>query len=98
MTQRDHTENDLYAAAYLLAVGIPLTDIRLVGSRVVFVFDNADGQASSTVREYTAGATIPAREFAAAIVQTKTMLYETKFQNSKGTQTERNDNSRPNYR
>ena len=96
--QTDHLENDLYAAAFLLAVGIPLTDIRPVGSRVVFVFDNADGQASSTVRAYTVGATIPAREYAAAILQTKTMLYEKKFQNSKGTQTERNDNSRHTYR
>jgi hypothetical protein len=96
--QIDHIENDLYAAAFLLAVGIRLTDIRPVCSRVVFVFDNADGQGSSMVRAYTGGATIPAREFAAAIVQAKTMLYETKFQNSKGTQTERNDNSRHSYR
>jgi hypothetical protein len=95
--QTDHLENDLYAAAFLLAVGIRLTDIRPVGSRVVFLFDNAEGQASSMVRAYTGGATIPAREFAAAIVQTKTLLYETKFQNSKGTQTERNDNSRHSY-
>lgn len=98
MTQTDHLENDLYAAAFLLAVGIPLTDLRPIGSRVVFVFDNADGQANSTVRAYTGGASIPAREFAAAIIQTKTMLYETKFQNSKGTRTERNANSRHNYR
>jgi hypothetical protein len=98
MTQTDHLENDLYAAAFLLAVGVPLTDIRPVGSRCVFVFDNADGQASNTARGYTGGATIPAREFAAAIIQTKTMLYETKFQNSKGTQTERNDTSRHSYR
>jgi hypothetical protein len=92
--QTHHVENDLYAAAYLLAVGIRLTDIRPVGNRVVFVFDNPDEQASRTVRAYTGGATIPAREFAAAIQQAKTLLYETKFQNSKGTQTERNDNSR----
>jgi hypothetical protein len=92
--QIHHVENDLYAAAFLLAVGIRLTDIRPIGSRVVFVFDNADERASRTVRTYTGGATIPAREFAAAIQQAKTMLYEIKFQNSKGTQTERNDNSR----
>jgi len=102
MTQANHLENDLYTAAYLLAVGIALSDVRPVGSHVVFVFDNADGQASNAVRQYTGGANIPARDFAAALGQVKTRLYEVKFSNpnsnSKGTQTERYEHSRHSHR
>jgi|GEM_PF-3892448 len=91
MTQTDHLESDLYQAAYLIARGIPLNNLQPIGSRIIFAFDDRDGQASNAVREYTGGATIPAREFAAAIAQTKTRLYEAKFQTSKGTQIEQHD-------
>ena len=101
MTQTDHLESDLYQAAYLLWRGIPLNDLQPIGSRIIFAFHNADGEATSAVKEYNRGATLPAREFAHAISETKTRLYEAKFANNsnlKGTQTERYDNSRHSYR
>jgi hypothetical protein len=90
MTQTEHLESDLYQAAYLIARDIPLNNLQPIGSRIIFAFDDREGQASNAVREYTAGATIPAREFAAAIAQTKTRLYEAKFA-SKGPQIEQYD-------
>jgi hypothetical protein len=96
MTQTEHLESDLYQAAYLIARGIPLNNLQPIGSRIIFAFDDRDGQASNAVKEYAQGASLPAREFAHAIAQTKTRLYEAKF--SKGSQTERYDNSRHRYR
>jgi hypothetical protein len=98
MTQTDHLESDLYQAAYLIARGIPLNELQPIGSRIIFSFEDADGQASAAVKEYAQGASLPAREFAHAIAQTKTRLYEAKFQTSKGPQTERYDHSRHSYR
>ena len=88
MTQTEHLESDLYQAAYLIWRGIPLTKLQPIGSRIIFAFDNSDGQAAAAVKEYAQGASLPAREFAHAIAQTKTQLYEAKFQTSKGTQIE----------
>ncbi len=93
---QNHLESDLYQAAYLIARGIPLNELQPIGSRIIFAFDNSDGQAAAAVKEYAQGASLPAREFAHAIAQTKTRLYEAKF--SKGPQTERYDNSRYSYR
>ena len=87
MTQTDHLESDLYQAAYLLARGIPLKDLRLVGSRIIFEFCNRDNQATAAVRDYVQGASLPARDFASAIAETKTRLYTAKFA-SKGSRTE----------
>lgn len=101
MTQTDHLESDLYQAAYLLWRGIPLTNLQPIGSRIIFAFDNSDGQAAVAVKEYAQGASLPAREFAHAIAETKTRLYQAKFANNsdlKGSQIERNDNSRHSYR
>lgn len=101
MTQTDHLESDLYQAAYLIWRGIPLTDLQPIGSRIIFSFDNSDGQATSAVKEYSQGASLPAREFAQAIAETKTRLYQAKFANNsdlKGSQIERNDNSRHSFR
>lgn len=99
--QTDHLESDLYQAAFLIARGIPLNELQPIGSRVIFSFDNSDGQATAAVKEYAQGASLPAREFAQAISETKTRLYQAKFANnfdSKGPQTERNDNSRHSHR
>lgn len=100
MTQTDHLESDLYQAAYLIARGIALNELQPIGSRIIFAFDNADGQAAAAVKEYAQGASLPAREFAQAISETKTRLYQAKFANfdSKGPRTERNDNSCRSYR
>jgi hypothetical protein len=89
VTQRDHLESDLYQAAYLIARGIPLNELQPIGSRIIFAFDNSDGQAAAAVKEYAQGASLPARDFAHALVETKTRLYQAKFQNQKGTQIER---------
>ena len=84
----DHLENDLYQAAFLLARGIPLNGLQQVGTRFVFAFDNVSGKAAEAVLDYARGATIAAREYAAAIAQTKTQLYSAKF-GSNGTKHER---------
>jgi hypothetical protein len=91
---QDHLESDLYAAAFLIARGIPLNDLQPIGSRIIFAFSNADGQASAAAKEYAQGASLPARDFAHAIVETKTRLYEAKFQNQKGPRIEHYDHSR----
>src|SRR5215472_3239525 len=85
-SMQDHLESDLYQAAYLIARGIPLNELQPIGSRIIFAFDDSDGQASAAVKEYAQGASLPAREFAHAIAQTKTRLYQAKF--SKGSQIE----------
>lgn len=89
MEAHTHLESDLYQAAYLIARGVPLNDLQPIGSRIIFSFDNHDGQAAAAVKEYSEGASLPAREFANAIAQTKTKLYQAKFENQKGTQIER---------
>jgi len=81
---QDHLESDLNQAAFLIARGIPLNHLEPIGSRIIFAFEDADGQASAAVREYAQGASIAAREFAHAIAQTKTRLYQAKF--SKGSE------------
>ncbi|HTQ61143.1 MAG TPA: hypothetical protein VMI32_13015 [Candidatus Solibacter sp.] len=92
-----YLESDLYQAAYLIARGIPLNELRPIGSRIIFAFEDSDGQASAAVKEYSQGASLPAREFAQAIALTKTRLYGAKF--SKGTRTEPHyDYSRHSYR
>lgn len=88
---QNHLESDLYQAAYLIARGIPLNDLQPIGSRIIFAFDNTDGRATAAAKEYTQGASLPARDFAHAIAETKTRLYQAKFasSNSKGPQIER---------
>lgn len=90
--QDPHLESDLYQAAYLIARGIPLNDLQPIGSRIIFAFDNSEGQATAAVKEYAHGASLPAREFAHAIAETKTRLYQAKF--SKGPQIEHYENTR----
>lgn len=74
-----HLESDLHVASFLLAKGFKFLGLELVGSRYAFKFDNSNGDAAEAALDYSRGALVPAREFAAGIQRLKTDLYTTKF-------------------
>jgi hypothetical protein len=82
----EYLESDLSMASYLFARGFKLLGLTLVGTRYSFKFEDcgAFGNAASAIQEYRKGALIPARDFAAAIQQLKSLLYAEKFRNGNG--------------
>lgn len=81
-----HLESDLHIASFLLARGFKFLGLELVGTRYAFKFESnaTSGGVASAIQEYTRGAVIPAREFAAAIQQLKGALYAAKFKDGNG--------------
>ncbi len=79
----EYLESDLNMASYLLARGFKLLGLELVGTRYSFKFEDS-GDAATATKEYRTGALISAREFAAAIQQLKSVLYQEKFRNGNG--------------
>lgn len=65
----------LYAAAYLLATGVPLLKA-LPGEWCVFCFDNAHGHAQQALAEwYTGRAMVNAQRYAAAYRQVRHLIH-----------------------
>ena len=81
-----HLESDLHIASFLLARGFKFLGLHLVGTRYAFQFeeDAASGDVASAIQEYTRGAVISAREFAASIQRLKSALYTAKFKDGNG--------------
>lgn len=68
-----------------MARGFKLLGLELVGTRYAFKFEStSSGDVASAIQEYTRGAVIPAREFAAAIQHLKGALYAAKFKDGNG--------------
>jgi len=88
-----YLESDLNVASFLVAKGFPLKGLELLGTRYSFQFEDstAGTTASAAAQEFHKGAVIPAREFAAAIQQLKSVLYAEKYKDGNG-------NDRTNYR
>jgi hypothetical protein len=82
----EYLESDLSVASYLLAKGFEFLGLELVGTRYSFKFKSGliTVDAVSATQEYRKGALIPARDFAAAIQQLKSVLYQEKFRNGNG--------------
>ena len=82
-----HLESDLHIASFLMARGFKLLGLELVGTRYAFKFESnaaSSGDVASEIQEYTRGAVISAREFAASIQQLKGALYAAKFKDGNG--------------
>jgi len=77
-----YIESDLNIAAFLLARNIKFIGMELVGTRYAFQFADPDS-ATTAALEYSRGAPIPAREFAAAQQRLKTALYTAKAQENR---------------
>jgi len=72
MRDDDYSTSDLGLAAFLLALGFPLLDLRgSPGRPRVFVFPVA---AAANATRYFAGATVEARRYAAAIRDLKGLV------------------------
>ena len=79
---REHLEDDLPTAAFLLVRGFKLIGV-VPGARghYSFQFEDVDGRAKQIAMGYLQGDLVPARDFVAAEKNLKTVLYSAKGRN-----------------
>jgi len=80
-----YTESDIQCAAFLLACGLKLAGLEVVGpNRYGFVFDDSRGRAPGWVAEYHDGARAPAKRVLDCLRELKNRLYAEKGLNRNG--------------
>ena len=84
MTKFEHLECDLNVAAFLVVRGFRLLGVEPAGGkRLSFRFEDDQGNARAAALEYFSGATVSARDFAAAEKNLKTVIYSARNGNGK---------------
>jgi hypothetical protein len=81
-----YTESDIGASAFLLAHGLKLLELEIIGPgpRFGFVFDDAKGWAAGLVLDYHDGRECPAKKLLDCLRELKNRLYAEKGLNRNG--------------